>query len=336
MGWEDPCYGPPVSRAEPGAAAGPGAAPGLERAAGQGEAPESWDRRESARGGGQPSCRRFLWLPWDIAGSGEVPRRGAGACGRAEPPAAPQDAGNLAARAPGYVSTASLPAAGPGRRNHRAHSYPHGFLPCASPCPSRHVGRTTAPAGGHRAGDSHGVPVCRSSCSPRHTQGWGLSPDRLGAGLGVPALPAALSPQLHPACAGEGYRGTSGGGSAPLAEKASVFLQLQVRGEESVEPRGSPLAEEKHILAQVLCRRAAPPPSLVPRRDDHGQGHAAERDGCRTEEPLPGDGLRRRDQQGDRMHVVRRKPRRQWGRAALPVLARGYGAPKRAPNAHPR
>lgn len=33
--------------------------------------------------------------------------------------------------------------------------------------------------------------------------------------------------------------------------------------------------------------------SSVPRRDDHGQGHAAQRDGCRPKEPLPGDGLQR-------------------------------------------
>lgn len=132
---------------------------------------------------------------------------------------------------------------------------------------------------------------------------------------------------------------------APLAEKASVFLQLRVHGKGSAEPRGSPLAGERHIPAQVPCRRAAPPPSLVPRRDDHGQGHAAQRDGCCTEEPLPGDGLRRRDQGGEGMCTACCELHQQQGRAANPTGSRdvqpclhwhGATGQHRAPNAHPR
>lgn len=55
---------------------------------------------------------------------------------------------------------------------------------------------------------------------------------------------------------------------------------------------------------QVLCRGATPLPSLVPRCNDHRQGHAAERDGCCTKEPLPGDGLRRRHEHCEGMAAL--------------------------------
>lgn len=89
---------------------------------------------------------------------------------------------------------------------------------------------------------------------------------------------------------------------------------------------GEPLGRERQDPAPVLCRGATPVPRSVPGRDDHGQGHAAERDGCRAEEPLPGDGLRSRARgceglcpwQGTRAILP-----------ALPALPPGQGIPKR-------
>lgn len=62
-------------------------APGLERAAGQRGSPKSLDLHDTAPGSGapvlprHPARRRVLWLPLDIARSGEVLSRGAGASG---------------------------------------------------------------------------------------------------------------------------------------------------------------------------------------------------------------------------------------------------------------
>lgn len=223
--------------------------------------------------------RRVLWLPLDTARSGEALRRRASVCGGAEPPRT---------RAPGYIRI-PLP-----------QKPPCPFAPSQLPstcillCPPRRVSRTTAPTGAHRAGDSHSVPVCSASRSPRHARGWGLSP-RLQGGCwgGVSALPAAPSLQLRL----ERYRGASGGGSgASGRESISVSANASPWGRGGGAPR-KPLGRRgarpgAGAVPRVLCRRAAPPPSLVPCCDDHGQGHAAQRDGCRAEEPLPGDGLK--------------------------------------------
>lgn len=80
---------------------------------------------------------------------------------------------------------------------------------------------------------------------------------------------------------------------APLAEK-SIRDPGAARPREGVaEPGGSPSAETERgrTHTRVLCQGATPVPPSVPGRDDHGQGHAAQRDGRGTKEPLPGDGL---------------------------------------------
>lgn len=141
--------------------------------------------------------------------------------------------------------------------------------------------------------DSHSVPVCSASRSPRHARGWGLSP-RLQGGCWGGLCSACGS--IPAAALGE-IQGDVGRGVRRLRQrKHQCFCKCESVGRGRRSPKEAPWQEGgaswRRRCAAGAVRRAAPPPSSVPRCDDHGQGHAAQRDGRRTEEPLPGDGLK--------------------------------------------
>lgn len=116
--------------------------------------------------------------------------------------------------------------------------------------------------------------------------------------------------------------GTPGWGSG-------TSIRESIRTSATASPRegvsgapGKPLGRREARPGAGAVPQGRLPPSLVPCRDDHGQSHAAERDGCCTEEPLPGDGLRRRDRQSDGMSVACHKPHHQQGHAMSPTSSR--------------
>lgn len=161
----------------------------------------------------------FLWLPLDIARSGEVLRRGAGACGRAEPPAAPQDIGNLAAHAPGHIRIASLPAAGPAAET---------TVPIRTHAASFHVPPPARPAmlaGPRRPPRLTGLGTvtayqCAELPLPLTHSGLGAEPPPPRRLLGGLCSARGSVPTAVPRLPREGYEGTSGGGSGTSSRES--------------------------------------------------------------------------------------------------------------------
>ena len=170
----------------------------------------------------------------------------AGGPSRRQPP---RDTGNVAADAAWHIAPLPFPQLGTAAETAvplRTQAASFDGPPRARPAMSAPARR---PLGSPGRGQPRHIAV-QVSCSPRHARGWGLSARLPGGCSGVSALPAAPSP-------GRGTRGRREGDPAPPAEKASVFLQLRVRGKGSAGRQGSPLAGERHVPAQVWRRGAA-------------------------------------------------------------------------------